>query len=105
MASVVDDATIVPGGRARVDTLAGDGYAVHWIAEAIKQAKPGAALGAATGLVERTANGSVRVAGDGVRNDRGVITAVDGDGAVPPEFLDALGAHRAWERPAATVPA
>lgn len=110
MASVLYDAVVVPGGEQSVQTLSGDGYAVHFVAEAIKHAKPVGALGAGTVLVERTANGSARVTGDGsVTTDRGVVSAAGADGSVPQEFTEsfcaALVQHRAWERDTAAVPA
>lgn len=111
MASVVYDAVIVPGGEDSVATLSGDGYAVHFVAEAVKHAKPVGALGAGTALVERVSNGAAQVAGDGdgVVADLGVISAAGTDGSVPQRFVDAfcdtLGQHRAWHRPTATIPA
>ncbi|HEU0086163.1 MAG TPA: catalase [Pseudonocardiaceae bacterium] len=111
MASVVYDAVVVPGGADSVRTLSGDGYAVHFVAEAIKHAKAVGALGAGVSLVERAAAGVVRVAGqDGsVTGDHGVISAAGADGTVPDEFVDAfctaLGQHRAWDRDTAPVPA
>lgn len=111
MASVVYDAVVVPGGEHSVAMLSGDGYAVHFVAEAVKHAEAVGALGAGTALVQRVSNGSARVAadGDGVTADRGVISASGTDGSLPPEFVDsfcsALGRHRAWERPTAAVSA
>ncbi len=111
MASVVYDAVVVPGGQDSVATLSDDGYAVHFIAEAIKHAKPVGALDAGVTLVERAAAGVVQIAGDGesILSDRGVVSAIGIGGTIPEEFLDAfntaLGQHRAWERPTATIPA
>ncbi len=56
-------------------------------------------------------NGAARVAGDGdgLTEDRGVISAAGTDGSLPQVFVDsfctALGKHRSWERPTAAVPA
>jgi catalase len=36
MASVLYDAVLIPGGKASVATLSKDGYAVHFVAEAIR---------------------------------------------------------------------
>ncbi len=76
MASVLYDAVIVPGGKASVAALSSDGYAVHFVAEAIKHAKPVGGLGAGRQLIERTANGAAQIADDdgAVHNDHGVIT-------------------------------
>ena len=111
MASVVYDAVIVPGGTESVATLGQDGYAVHFVAEAIKHAKAVGALGAGTELVARAANGSARVEvdGDRVGEDLGVVSAPGATGSVPDEFVEsfctALGRHRAWERRTDAVPA
>jgi catalase len=111
MASVLYDAVLIPGGKASVATLSKDGYAVHFVAEAIKHAKPVGGLGAGRQLIEQTANGMARVAEDdgAVHNDHGVISTAATDGTVPPEFLEvfhtALTHHRAWERPTAAIPA
>jgi catalase len=111
MASVLYDAVLIPGGKASVAALSRDGYAVHFVAEAIKHAKPVGGLGAGRQLIEQTANGTVRIAEDNgaVHNVHGVISAATGDGTVPAEFLDAfhsaLAQHRAWDRPTATIPA
>src|SRR5262249_54632300 len=90
MASVLYDAVLIPGGKASAAALAKDGYAVHFVAEAIKHAKPVGALGAGRQLIEQTANGVARVAedGDAVHNDHGVITAAAANGTMPPEFLE-----------------
>jgi hypothetical protein len=45
MSSVLYDAVLVAGGRDSVDTLAGNGDAVHYVAEAFKHARPIAAPG------------------------------------------------------------
>lgn len=111
MASVVYDAVLVPGGQDSVAALSGDGYAVHFVAEAIRHAKAVGALGAGVSLVERASAGAVRVAGEGnaVVSDHGVVSVAGNNGAVPAEFVDsfctALGQHRAWERNTAAIPA
>jgi hypothetical protein len=68
---------------------------VHFVAEAIKHAKPVGGLGAGRQLIEQAANGAARVAED--------------NGTVPPEFPEAfhaaLAQHRSWERPTAAIPA
>jgi catalase len=98
MPSVAFDAVIVPDGPGAVETLAKDGDAVHFIAEAFKHAKPIAAIGAAAALLAQAG------AGDSVGKDRGVI-AGDSVAAMMPAFLDALGKHRAWQRTVDQVPA
>ncbi len=110
MASVVYDAVFVPGGEQAAAALAADGYAVHFVAEAVKHAKAVGAVGAGVTLLARTADGVAELAGDAsVVSDQGVVTSAATDGALPDGFVDAfvtaLGQHRAWERDTATVPA
>jgi catalase len=111
MASVLYDAVVVPGGIESVSTLSADGYAVHFVAEAVKHAKAVAAIGDGTRLLERVATGAVRVAaaGDGVVADQGVVSAASADEQLPAGFIDAfagaIAEHRAWQRPRAGIPA
>ncbi|MBP2368558.1 catalase [Pseudonocardia parietis] len=111
MASVVYDAVVVPGGPDSAETLGQDGYATHFVTEAIKHAKAIGALGAGTRLVARAANGTARVEaeGDRVSTDLGVVSAPAVTDSVPDEFVDAfcevLGLHRAWERHTDSLPA
>lgn len=111
MASVRYDAVLIPSGQASAATLSKDGYAVHFVAEAIKHAKPVGGLGAGRQLIERTANGAARLAEDdgAVHNDHGVMSVAATNGTVPAGFLEAfrtaLARHRAWERSTAAIPA
>ncbi len=108
MASVLYDAVVVPGGESSVAALSRDGAAVHFVAEAIKHAKPVGALGAGRQLVERAANGTAQLTKgeDGaVHSDHGVISVATTDGTVPQEFLDAFHTALARHRPTAAVPA
>ena len=111
MASVLYDAVVVPGGVEGVSALSADGYAVHFVAEAVKHAKAVAAIGDGTRLLDRVAVGAVRVAadGDGVVVDHGVVSAASGTEQLPAGLLDAFTAaiaeHRAWQRPRAGIPA
>lgn len=110
MASVPYDAVAVPGGDASVEALAGDGYAVHFVAEAVKHAKPVAALGGSARLVERATAGAVSLSGDGgTVTDHGVLAAESAGGTLPDGFADAfceaLATHRIWDRPTAAIPA
>ncbi|MEN3310080.1 MAG: catalase [Micromonosporaceae bacterium] len=108
VASVLYDGVVVAGGEASVAALARDGYAVHFVAEAYKHAKPVGALGAGLGLLRRAglpgADGqpSPQSASDGV-----VVQADGGPAGAP--FVEglaaALAAHRHFGRPLDEVPA
>ncbi|MCP2169376.1 catalase [Goodfellowiella coeruleoviolacea] len=110
MASVLYDGVVVAGGAESVQALAADGYAVHFVAEAVKHAKPVAALDAGVDLLTTAGvRGVDLAAGDGVLTcDQGVVTART-NGVVPPDFVtelvSALARHRAWERDTAAIPA
>lgn len=111
MASVLYDAVVVPGGDAAVTTLSADGYAMHFIAEAIKHAKPVAAVGTGAALVGRaTANVMALAATDGaIANEYGVLGAPSARTELPEGFIesfcDLLASHRVWTRPTAAIPA
>jgi catalase len=111
MASVLYDAVVVPGGDAAATTLSGDGYAMHFIAEAIKHAKPVAAVGAGARLVGlATANVMTLTTADGATaNEHGVLGAPSATTELPEGFIDSfcdsLAAHRVWTRPTAAIPA
>ncbi|EHR50090.1 catalase [Saccharomonospora marina XMU15] len=109
MASVLYDAVVVASGPDSAATLARDGYAVHFVTEAYKHAKPVAAFGSGmellrTGeIIERLADSTEVV------DDRGVITTTAEGEALPDDFVarltDRLARHRAWERATESVPA
>ena len=113
MASVVYDAVIVPGGSESARALSADGYAVHFVAEAYKHAKPVAASDEGLAVLQRAGINDVRQAGasggDGVVADRGVVTAAATGGALPEgflaEFANALAGHRVWDRDTDSVAA
>jgi catalase len=97
---------VVPDGADAVDKLRTNAYALHFVAEAYKHAKPLAALGAGTTLFETAhlppfANG---INGNGAA--AGVIARAE-PGAPTDEFvaafMKALAAHRFHERPVETV--
>jgi catalase len=108
VASVLYDAVVVAGGEASVAALARDGYAVHFVAEAYKHAKPVGALGAGFGLLRRAGlpgtdgNRAPAGASDGVvvQTEPGQPAAQFIDG-----FVAAMAAHRHFGRPLDGVPA
>jgi catalase len=110
MASVLYDAVVVPGGIESVSTLSADGYALHFVAEAVKHAKAVAALGDGTRVLERVVAGAVRVSDDSeVVVDQGVVSTAGGNDQLPAGVVDAftaaLAEHRAWQRSRAGIPA
>ncbi|PRX48613.1 catalase [Prauserella shujinwangii] len=109
MASVLYDAVAVPCGPDSNATLARDGYAVHFVTEAYKHAKPVAAFGSGLKLL-RTAGVAEPLAEDtGVRVENGVVTSKAAERSLPEEFFDsfagALARHRVWDRRTESVPA
>jgi catalase len=109
MASVLYDGVVVPCGPEAVATLAQDGYALHFIAEAYKHLKPIAAFGAGLDLL-RAAGIPRQLASDNtVLNDQAVVTTTAAGTSLPTEVIDqfstALAGHRCWERATDAIPA
>ena len=102
--SVLFDAVYVPGGEKSVETLKGEGKALHFINEAYKHCKAIAATGAGTDLLRASYFGEERLpestdAGSQVRADEGVIISRDGQaGDLAAEFIKAIAQHRHWGR-------
>jgi catalase len=130
-ASVIFDATFIPGGRRSIETLVQEGMAVHWVNETFKHCKPLAAVGEGVQLLRASGITGVRLAdpeGSGaVVNDKGVVSVAHrhhaetlvekvsdaiGLGAaidmmqVSQLFIEAIAQHRHWNRDAKShVPA
>jgi catalase len=109
VASVLYDAVVVPCGPDAIETLARDGYALHFVAEAYKHLKPVGAFGAGVKLLP-TAGIPEQIAEDtNVVDAHGVVTttaaAKDLSGAFFDAFASALAKHRAWDRETDSVPA
>jgi catalase len=110
VASVLYDAVVVAGGPDAAAALADDGYAVHFVAETYKHAKPLAVLGEAE-LVVRAARLPVVKPSDrpGKPASKPMTGAFDGVVIVPvgkkvtkavvQELTDAIAAHRHYDRP------
>nr|WP_243717005.1 catalase [Actinomadura darangshiensis] len=105
VASVLYDAVLVPGGEESVQTLAQDGDAVHFVAEAFVHCKAVGALDAGIGLLERAGITGVEFADGGVVSDAGVVTGEGPGGDFSAKLIDAIAAHRHWTRKKAHVPA
>jgi catalase len=105
MASVLYDAVAVAGGADSVAALC-RGYAMHFVAEVYKHAKPVAAFGVGVDLLDHL--GVTVDLASGV-SDQGVVTSIGAENAFPSGLLDAfadeIGKHRAWERETDTIPA
>jgi catalase len=104
MASVLYDAVIVPCGPDSVETLSQDGYAVHFVAEAYKHAKPIGAFGAGMDLLRKAGLTDPRFATgeDEVLTDLGVVTSKAAEDSLPDGFFESfageLAHHRIWSR-------
>ncbi|MEZ0362189.1 catalase [Mycobacterium sp. pUA109] len=109
MASVLYDAVVVPCGPDAVKTLAGDGYAMHFVTEAYKHLKPVGAFGAGIKLLPKAGIGARIAEGTDVVDDHGVVTTTAAAGDLSDEFFDAFAAalakHRVWDRQTDAVPA
>jgi catalase len=109
MASVLYDAVVVPCGPDAVETLARDGYAVHFVTEAYKHLKAVGAFGAGIDLLRR-AGVAEQLADDAdVVVSNGVVSTAASEDTLPDRFFDqfaaALAQHRAWDRESDPVPA
>jgi len=85
-ASVLYDAVYVPGGVDSVNTLQGNGDALHFIQEAFKHYKPVAA----------SSEGADFFQAAGIAAEPGVVTGETGN--IASAFLEAIGQHRFWDR-------
>jgi catalase len=110
MASVLYDAVAVPCGPDSVAALAADGYAVHFVTEAYKHAKPVAAFGAGVDLLAKAGvDPKVARGEDELVVDAGVVTSTRAQDALPADFAERfaglIAGHRVWSRDTAAVPA
>ncbi|MFC6879005.1 MULTISPECIES: catalase [Actinomadura] len=98
MSSVLYDAVVVPGGARNAQALKADGLAVHYVAEAYKHGKPIGLLDAGIELLNRAGITEVRTAESGTLTDRGVVTRRGAGGDFAGALVEALAAHRHWNR-------
>ncbi|WP_409426901.1 catalase [Mycobacterium sp. SMC-11] len=109
MASVLYDAVVVPCGPEAVQTLSGDGYAMHFVAEAYKHLKVIGAFGAGVNLLPKAGVSEPPAEDTAVVVASGVVTTTAAADDLNDEFFDAFAAalagHRAWNRSADAVPA
>ncbi|MFD6674549.1 catalase [Rhodococcus zopfii] len=102
MASVLYDAVVVPCGPDSIATLRDDGYALHFLAEAYKHAKPIAAFGAGLDLLPAAGLHCPVAEGPDILAHAGVVTSTAAEASLSDEFFDVftdiMARHRAWER-------
>ena len=95
-ASVLFDAVYVAGGEASAGVLAGHADALHFVDEAFRHCKAIAATGAGRDVLQASYLGLK----DAIHAP-GVVTGEDKQAAkVAAAFVDAIAAHRHWEREA-----
>ena len=105
-ASVLFDAVYVAGGDAAAEVLKTHADALHFIDEAFRHCKAIAATGAGRDVLGASYLGAKGViasdaAAESVAGAGGVVTGGDKDAAkVAAAFVDAIAAHRHWEREA-----
>lgn len=107
-ASVLYDATLVIDGEASVATLIQLGSALHWVNETYAHCKALAGLGAGAVLLSASDIPEVEFRGETLQAHLGVVTGAPmGLDEFMETFLEAVAAHRHWEReePARSVPA
>ncbi|QHF26303.1 catalase HPII [Pseudomonas sp. R32] len=89
MPSVIFDAAWVPGGKASLQALAGDGVALHFLLEAYKHLKPIGLASEAQAVLDKL----------GLKADSGLL--LGNDDKAYKAFITAISKHRVWEREAA----
>jgi catalase len=105
--SVLYDAVVVPGGASAKD-LAANADAIHFVRECFRHAKPIGAANEGVALIEAAALPEIDLAKRGQSKvaSQGVVTARVSDlGPFTVAFVEALRAHRHFERDLEAVPA
>lgn len=109
MASVLYDAVVVPCGPDAIETLSGDGYALHFVTEAYKHLKAVGAFGAGVKLLPKAGISEQTAESTDVVDAHGVVTTTAAAGDLSDDFFNAFAAalakHRAWDRETDSVPA
>ncbi|MEO6870924.1 MAG: catalase [Chthoniobacterales bacterium] len=95
-ASVLFDATYVPGGDKSVATLTANPRAIHFVNETYKHCKALAATGAGVNLLHASA---IDFEGDATKNDFALFADETSDvNNVAKGFIKAIAQHRNWDR-------
>ncbi|MCU4754004.1 catalase [Halobacteria archaeon AArc-curdl1] len=107
--SILFDAILVPGGEEHAESLKTQGDAKQFLLEAFKHKKPIAALGAGIDVLEAVELPDIELAddGDGQVSEHGVVTNRSSDDLAEfaDAFVEAIAAHRHWDRSDSEVPA
>jgi catalase len=98
VSSVLYDAVVLPDGRAAADALCADSFALHFVAEAYKHAKPVAAIGAGAGVLS-AARLPVSSRDGGDAANAGVVVAETAGGEFVERLTEALARYRFFTRP------
>jgi catalase len=105
--SVLYDAVVVPGGPG-AEALAANASAIHFVRESFRHAKPVGATNEGIAVLTAAKLPGIDLAarGQGVAASKGVVSARGKDlGAFTQSFVDALRAHRHFDRDLDSVPA
>ncbi|MGI8432074.1 MAG: catalase, partial [Chthoniobacterales bacterium] len=95
-ASVLFDATYVPGGAKSVATLKGNARVIHFVNETYKHCKALAATGEGVDLLHASA---IDFNGEATKNDFALLADAKSDvSKTAKKFIKAIGQHRNWER-------
>jgi catalase len=102
VASVLYDAVVVPAGGDSALALSVDGYAVHFVAEAYKHAKPLGVLGGGIAVLTQAGLAAPVPDRTGLGEAAGVVVqeaAGPASDAFVAAFVAAIAAHRHFDRP------
>jgi catalase len=91
--SLVFDAVVVPGGKAAADSLADDGRALHFVAQAFKHHKTLAFYGSGVEVLKAS---PIRF--DVSKSAHGVLIS-EASPAAMKALVQEIGKHRHWDRP------
>ena len=100
---------VAPCGPESTRALSSDGYAVHFVAEAYRHAKPVAAFGAGIDLLGAAPVEAQPADGDSVVVEQGIVTTTRAVADLPDDFTEAFAAliagHRVRTRETSGIPA
>ncbi|WP_326560696.1 catalase [Micromonospora sp. NBC_01796] len=108
VASVLYDAVVLPAGEDAALALTADGYAVHFVAEAYKHAKPIGVLGSGLAVFNQAGLTAPVPDRSGVGRAAGVIvqsTAGPASDDFVAAFVEDIAHHRHFDRPLDVIPA
>ncbi|MDQ6622321.1 MAG: catalase [Verrucomicrobiota bacterium] len=95
-ASVLFDATYIPGGEKSAATLRGNAKAIHFVNETYKHCKALAATGAGVGVLKASA---IDFENGAMKDDFALLAHENSDvSKVSKKFVRAIAQHRNWDR-------